>query len=452
MTDVTVGIDIGTTSVKAVAADASGRILDRVRVPHPVIVPSPDRLEHDADRAWRRGPRRALARLLATGPRAVAVSTMVPSLTAVDPRGRPLTPGLLYGDGRGRHDPADGTDPTAGEVVGFLRWTVSQAPDAAGYWPAPAVANYALGRVAAVDFSTAFTSAPLFGSDGWDAKLCAQCGTTPAHLPDVQMMGSPLGRVTGTEIVLGAGGVDAMCEALVADADRPGDVLVNCGTTLIVWAKAGEERIAPGIYTTATMTPGVWSMGGPSNAGGLFLGWASELLGKVRPDDRVHPDDVPVWSPYIRGERSPFNDPNRRAVLHGLALTHGPAAVQRAAWEASGFVVRHLLDLAGVPVHRIVATGGGTRVPGWMQAMADCTGLPVHVAAVPEGAALGAAWLARMAAGLESGFDGASRWATTDRVVDPDPAWREGIERRYLVFRALAGAEGAGSYPDIGVT
>ena len=252
------------------------------------------------------------------------------------------------------------------------------------------------------------------------------------------MMGSPLGRVTGTEIVLGAGGVDAMCEALVADADQPGDVLVNCGTTLIVWAKGGEERQAPGIYTTATMTPGVWSMGGPSNAGGLFLGWAAKLVGPVRPDDEAHPEDVPVWSPYIRGERSPFNDPDRRAVLHGLGLTHGPAAVQRAAWEASGFVVRHLLDLAGVPVHRIVATGGGTRVPGWMQAMADCTGLPVHVSAVPEGAALGAAWLARMAAGLESGFDGAAGWAATDRVVDPDPAWVVPVQERYHRFLELA--------------
>ena len=144
----------------------SGRILDRVRVPHPVIVPSADRLEHDAERAWRRGPRRALARLLATGPRAVAVSTMVPSLTAVDRRGRPLTPGLLYGDGRGRHDASDGTDPDArARSSGSCAGPSPQAPARAGYWPAPAVANYALGRVAAVDFSTAFTSAPLFGGD-----------------------------------------------------------------------------------------------------------------------------------------------------------------------------------------------------------------------------------------------------------------------------------------------
>ena len=164
------------------------------------------------------------------------------------------------------------------------------------------------------------------------------------------------------------------------------------------------------MYTTATMTPGVWSMGGPSNAGGLFLGWVATLVGRVRPDERVasrRRAGVVALHPGRARRRSTI--PTGGPSLHGLGLTHGPAAVQRAAWEASGFVVRHLIDLAGVPVHRIVATGGGTRVPGWMQAMADCTGLPVHVAAVPEGAALGAAWLARMAAGMESGFDGAVR-------------------------------------------
>ncbi|MCU1486887.1 MAG: D-xylulose kinase, partial [Actinomycetia bacterium] len=119
----TVGVDIGTTSVKAVAVDAHGVIVDRVRVPHPVVVPAPDRLEHDADRAWRRGPRRALRRLAGTAPAAVAVSSMVPSLTAVDRRGRPVAPGLLYGDVRGAGD--------GGEAAGFLRWLADEVPDAA---------------------------------------------------------------------------------------------------------------------------------------------------------------------------------------------------------------------------------------------------------------------------------------------------------------------------------
>jgi xylulokinase len=83
-TEVTVGIDIGTSSVKAIAADGDGNVVARARVPHQVVVPAPERFEHDAAAAWRDGPRRALAELGALDVRGVSVAAMVPSLTAVD--------------------------------------------------------------------------------------------------------------------------------------------------------------------------------------------------------------------------------------------------------------------------------------------------------------------------------------------------------------------------------
>ena len=97
------------------------------------------------------------------------------------------------------------------------------------------------------------------------------------------------------------------------------------------------------------------------------------------------PRAVPVWLPYVRGERTPLHDSSLRASLHDLDLTHGPDAVRRAAYEASAFVARRHIELGGVDARRIVATGGGTRVEAWVQALADCTNLPVDVVAVPEG-------------------------------------------------------------------
>src|SRR5580698_3389885 len=107
---ITVGIDIGTTAVKAVAADASGTVVARARIPHRLLTPAPDQLEHDAGQAWRRGPMRALAQVAPEGTELAGgcVTSMVPSLTAVDGRGVPRTPGLLYGDGRGRDEPDPG--------------------------------------------------------------------------------------------------------------------------------------------------------------------------------------------------------------------------------------------------------------------------------------------------------------------------------------------------------
>jgi xylulokinase len=434
---ITVGIDIGTTSVKAVAVDERGQIVSQVRVPHPVHFPAPDRMEHDADRAWRRGPRKAL-QALAVDADAVAMSSMVPSLTAVDRKGRPLTPGLLYGDARGRTGGVERrTDSDAGEVLGFLRWTAAAAPDAAGYWPAPAVANFALGGVGVIDIGTGFTSAPLYGNDGWDAALAESCGAAVETLPKVEMMGAPIGKVSGATAILAGGCVDGMCEQIVAGADNDGDVLVICGTTLITWVVSAEPVQGDGVWAIPHTHPGMWAAGGPSNAGGLFLGAVERLLGRDR-GAAPHADDIPVWAPYIRGERTPLHDAERRAELHGLTLTHGPDAIRRAAWEASGFVVRHHLDLVGHPVRRIVATGGGTKVAGWMQALADCTGLPVHVAAVPEGAALGAAFLGRMALGLETSLDGAAAWARTGHIVEPDPVWQSAAAARYPTFRRLA--------------
>ena len=112
----------------------------------------------------------------------------------------------------------------------------------------------------------------------------------------------------------------------------------------------------------------------------------------------------------------------------------------RAAREASGFVIRSIVELAGVDVRRIVATGGGSRSVPWMQAVADATGLPVDTVGVPEGAALGAAYLARMAAGLTSDFGGSAAWASTGGRIEPDPVWAAAAAARYDRFRELGPA------------
>lgn len=437
MREVTVGIDIGTTSVKAIAADADGTIVARARVPHPVRVPQPDHFEHDARRAWRRGPRRALAALDHVDPLAVSVSAMVPSLTAVDRRGVPMTPGLLYGDSRGRT--GSSASPTeSGEFFAFVRWTAEQRPDAFGYWPAQSVANYALGEQAVLDTTTAVTTLPLFAWNGWDPEVAGSLGVREQQLPRLVPTGAAAGRLGPDGPILASGCLDALVEQLVAGADNEGDVLVMCGTTLIVWVVVPETSPpeAPGYFTVPHTARGKLLVGGPSNAGGLFLNWARGLL--ARGGDVTEPGRVPVWAPYPRGERVPIHDPDRRALLVDLDLTHDAAAIRRAAFEAAGFVVRRTIEAAGGHPRRIVATGGGVRVDDWIEALADCTALPVDCAAVPEGAALGGAYLARMAAGLETDMTDARRWARIGRRVEPEPTWAHAVKERYRRFLEIA--------------
>jgi xylulokinase len=431
---VTVGVDIGTTSVKAVAVDADGTVVERARIPHPLNVPAADRLEHDSDRAWRRGVLDAYAAVSARQPVAgIQVAAMVPSLCAVDRSGQALTPGLLYGDARGGSpkvdDPAD-----SGELLGFVRWCAAQAPEAAGLWPAQAMANHALCGTAAIDTVMGLMAAPLFDGTVWDPAVCAELGVKPDQLPAVVDSATPIGEVDGAP--LGAGTIDAYAEQLCAGATEVGDVLVICGTTLIVWLISAQVVQAPGLWCLPT-ADGKAMLGGPSNAGGLFIEWAKRLAGAG--DSSGLGDgglqSVPVWVPYVRGERVLVGDPTRRAALHGLDLTHGPEQVRRAAYEATGFVVRHVIDRSGQPARRVVATGGGVRDQAWMAALADATGLPVDTVAVPEGAAYGAAFLARVVAGLEPDAFGAGRWASTGSRFEPDRAGAAAAADRYRQFR-----------------
>lgn len=459
MTEVTVGLDIGTTSVKAIAADGDGQVIASARVPHPLRIDGPEELAHDIDAAWRDGVRDAYAQVSGdVDVVAVNVAAMVPSLGALTADGRAAGPGLLYGDHRGRRtsDTAGSNPAEQGELVGFLAWLRENCPKAERFWPAQATANHTLSGRAALDTTTAFTAHPLFDGAKWDEAMVNDVGVRTDQLPEIVVGVEPAGRVGGADgPVLGGGTIDAMAEQVVAGADNDGDVLVICGTTLITWAvMRGEEWLErPGLWTIPHTAPGKLIIGGPSNAGGLFLNWARRLVGAH--DDGVEPvadpGNVPVWLPYVRGERTPLHRNDLRASLHGLNLTHTAAHAVRAAYEAAGFVVRHHLDLAGdlIAPRRIVATGGGARVQPWVQALADCTHLPVDVVAVPEGGALGSAFIARCVAGLEAQMGDGARWARVARTVEPDERWSDAVDGRYERFRqltagAMSGGDGVG--------
>jgi xylulokinase len=271
-------------------------------------------------------------------------------------------------------------------------------------------------------------------------------GVEESQMPTVVPMGRPAGTLAGSDAVVTGGTIDALCDQIVAGATEPGDVLVIFGATLIVWAVADEWVVAPGLISYPHTTPDRFLIGGPSNAGALFVDWARTLLrgapkpgpARERLDARLgRPDRVPVWLPYVRGERTPFEDHSLRSNLYGLDIASGPEALERAAFEASGFVVRRMIDRSGVKATRIVASGGGSRVTAWMAAVADATNLPVEAVAVPDGAALGAAYFARLAAGLETSLNHSVRWAAVGRRIEPDPAWVQAASARYTRFSEL---------------
>ena len=438
----TIGIDVGTTATKAMAVAADGTIMARTRRPHELRARAPGLLEHDAAVAWNGGPLQAWEDVRHAGdPLAALVAAMVPSLTAVDDRGVPFGPGLLYGDARGE---AIAGQPPVGneELLGFMRHLAGLSPGAAGFWPAQTVANHALAGVAALDTATAMAAVPLVGAEGWDAGLCSEIGVRPAQLPTLVAGWEPAGAIDG--VPLGAGIPDGLAELATAGATDAGDVIVTLGSTLLCWIVFDGWQEVSGLWTIPHVAPDRCLVGGPSNAGGLLWNRVRAMLGEPPAgedfDDSLadlDPADLPLWLPSIHPERTPVAGNARTASLLGLEATHRRDHLFRAALETTGFVVRRHIDVAGIEPGRIVATGGGTAVGPWMQALADCTGLPVHVGAVPESAALGAAFAARLVAGLETDLADGARWATTARVVEPDSRWLGPAEDRYRRFETL---------------
>ncbi|MEZ5176729.1 MAG: FGGY-family carbohydrate kinase [Acidimicrobiales bacterium] len=424
--EVTVGIDIGTTSVKAIAADGDGGVVGRARVPHGLMSSNAGELAHDAAEAWHRGVRVALDEVLADAGdvevRGVNVAAMVPSLCAVGADGVPISPGLLYGDQRGAGGDPGKNPSESGELVRFLDWLADRHPDAAGFWPAQGVGNHAVrrgrhrhdrghDRLAAVRLHEV-------GSGGGPLGGCGR------RRPAPEDRGGQRGGRTG--------GGGRRCAAGRRDHRRPrraarggrrprrrraGDP----GATFIVWAVVPDWREVPGLWTVPHTTPGKVLIGGPSNSGGLFQDWAGRLVGPVPPGALpADPHRVPVWLPYLRGERAPprSGPPGLPArARHRPRRRLGPAGRS----EASGFAARHQFDLAGLSPTRIVASGGGTRDRAWLQALADATRLPVDTVRVPEGGALGAAYLARVTAGLEADATGAGRWPRSASGSSPTP-------------------------------
>ena len=318
--------------------------------------------------------------------------------------------------------------------MGFARW-LAGCEGVEALWPAQAVANHALCGVAAIDSSTAMAMAPMSDGQGWAPELLGELGMTPGQFPAISPGAAAIGERDGA--LVSAGSIDALGEQFVAPFGDAGDVLVMCGTTLLPWVLTDQWIEVEGLWTFPSARAGLMAVGGASNAGGLFIDRARTLVGD-RPAEELlalGPDDLPVWLPYPRGERTPLHDPDRRAELLDLHVGHGPAHVLMAAYEAVGFVVRHHIELSGLPAGRIVAVGGGTQSPAWMQSLADTTGLAVDVSAEPYGAALGAAYHSRVTAGLEADTSEARRWGRVSHTVQPRTGHADAAERRYQRFR-----------------
>jgi xylulokinase len=456
VTDVVVGLDVGTTGVKAIAITPTGEVVASAEEGYPLSTPQPGWAEQDPD-DWVRASETALARLGVEEPR-VGFSGQMHGLVCLDESDRVLRPAILWNDQRTAAECAEieervglerlisltGNRALPGFTAPKLLWLRRHEPDVYErirrlVLPKDYVRLRLTGEWA-IDAADA-SGTLLFDVAGrrWSDDVLSALEIPREWLP-------PVHESTG---IAGAG--DQQAAALGVGAIEPGTVSVVLGTSGVVlaslpaYAHDSEARV----HAFCHALPDTWeAMGVMLNAAGS-LRWFRDALAPDASFEELT-TEAAGWSagadgltflPYLQGERTPHADPEARGAFAGLAVEHDRGALVRAVLEGVAYGLRDSLELLrglGVSPETGRASGGGARSRLWLEIVASVLGLPLELTVVEEGSAYGAALLAGVASGVFA--DGEAAVAACVRVreaIEPSAAWASAYDEGYARFRAL---------------
>ena len=463
--NVVLGVDIGTTSAKAVAFDADARELGRGEAGYPLLEPEHGQAVQDpavvvdatlaAIRAATTAAREQGAQIAA-----LSFSGAMHSLVGLDAQGRALTPLVTWGDMRATEqaERLRAEHPELHDRTGTPLHPMSPLPKLVWFAEHEAETFSAVRRWAgikelvvarltgtwAVDHSVASATGLLNLRElDWDDEALAIAGIDAEALSPLvptthrlQLDAAPaadLGLEGGMALIVGA--ADGPLANLGVGAVHHGVAACSIGTSGALRLMVERPAVDPQrrVFCYALL-PGHWIVGGAINNGGAVLRWAGEALA---PDLGPHAEghllelaaDVPAGSegllmlPYLLSERAPHWSTVARGAYVGLTRHHGRGHLVRAALEGVclqlAVVLASVRD-AGNEVDEIRATGGFARSDLWRQMLADALGMPIGFPAGHEGSAFGAALLAMDALGMVDGLDRAAGLVQIEDVVEPE--------------------------------
>ncbi|MFD3189814.1 xylulokinase [Sedimentitalea sp. HM32M-2] len=431
-----IGLDLGTTGLRALLVDSAGRPIASAEAALPVAHPQPGWSEQDpAD--WIGAARQVLTRLRTERPEAMAwlrgigLAGQMHGATLLDGAGRVLRPCILWNDGRSGDQAAHlDRDPDTREISGNIMFAGSTAPKL--LWLRENDPNL-FDRVATVLLPKDYLSFWLTGqcvsdmSDGagtgwmdvgaraWSPVLLERGGMRGDQMPRLVEGCDVIGRVRGDladelglphGISVVAGAADNAAAACGVGALQQGDGFVSLGTSGVLLAARDGFQPCPrrAVHSFCHAVPGSWYQMGVTLAATDSLNWLARITGAA-PETltgALGPGiDAPGplrFLPYLSGERTPHNDSAVRGAFVGLDIGMGRDELTRAVLEGVCFALCdswQALRAAGAQLSRLVAIGGGTRSRYWCELLATVLNLPVDLPEQGEfGAAMGAARLA----------------------------------------------------------
>jgi xylulokinase len=462
-----VGLDVGTTGVKALAVSPVGEVLARAEGEYPLATPQPGWAEQDPEHWWRAGET-ALAELGVGDIAGIGLSGQMHGLVVLDGKERVLRPAILWNDQRTAVECAEiekriglerlveltGNRALPGFTAPKLLWLRTHEPDV--YERIEHVLlpkDYVRLRLTgerATDVADA-SGTLLFDVAGrrWSDQMAAELELPLEILPRV--LESPEVSADNGGIPVAAGAGDQAAGAVGVGVVGPGPLSVVLGTSGVVFAAlpgfAADSQARVHVFCHAV--PGGWhAMGVMLSAAGSLRWFRDSFAPGERYDvlaaeaERWGPGaEGLVFLPYLAGERTPHADPGARGAFVGLSLRHDRGALVRAVLEGVAYALRDSLELLralGVQptVGRI--SGGGARSELWVRIVASVLGIPQERAAVEEGAAYGAALLGGVAGGLFADVhEAVAACVRVGEAVEPDPEWEKIYAAGHERFRAL---------------
>ena len=488
------GLDVGTSGVKALLIDASGKTLASATSEYPLSTPHPNWAEQDpAD--WWKGTIEVIRNILAApGVKAedikgIGLSGQMHSLVLLDAQQRVLRPSILWCDTRTDKECRQITEQVGRErlrslvsnpaLEGFtlpkIIWVRTHEPEVYArirtiLLPKDYIRFLLTGEFAMEVSDAAGTLMFDVARRAWSKELLRILDVPAEWLPPVFESVDVCGRITrataeltglpeGTPVV--GGGADNPCGAVGTGVVKQGRVLASIGTSGVVFAFSDQVRVEPGmrVHTFCHSVPGAWYLMGVVLMAGGALRWyrdtfAQDELARARTSGRdvydiltegasaVTPGSEGLFFlPYLVGERTPHQSASARGAFIGATIRHTKNHFTRAVLEGISFGMKDSLSIMeglGVEITQIRLTGGGAKSAFWRRLQANVYGREVALVNASEGPAFGAALLAGAGAKVYSNLiEAVENAVRVTETVAPDPGQAERYAELFGIYQSL---------------
>lgn len=491
------GVDVGTTSLKAALIDEDAKLISLTSSKYKLITPTPESVQIDARSMWDafleclrtfRDDDLDLSRVAG-----ISISSLCPGLVALDDNNGIVVNPIIYSDRRSTEEAdiilksvgaeklfeltANGS--MAGAFSGSsMLWIKRNLPDEYSRTKYFGHLNTLLackmtGEIG-IDYSNASYS-NLFVTTGktkeervWSGFLCEKIGIDFDKLPPLHNSTDIIGTLRDTDLMslgipagtpVAMGGADTPCATLVAGVTRSGDVCESVGTTDVLTVCVDKPVFDRGFINRCHVVPDTWIYQGAMSFTGAANEWfLKQFYGELRGLEdiaaayKIMNHDATkaapgsggvIFLPYMLGERSPIWDSYARGVFFGISTKTTRRDMNRSVLEGCGYGLRQMCEIAeritGDKIECFSSIGGGAKSDVWAQIKADITGRVIRVLDIHDMAPIGAALLAGVGVGIFRDVYEASEKVDKKvyREFIPNPDFADVYSRRYVSYLNL---------------